>query len=353
MPTPTTMSAASDAGEINLHAQQKEQGRASDYEDTDIDSAYGDSVASSTASLSASVLEDCKINGRTYHCKRSRGQSWNPNDEKHCEALDILHGVSILMQDGKLYLADLGDNHRVRWLKVLDVGCGTARSDFADSHPLAEVIGIDISARQLPDSDLPLNVRFDVDDITEAWTYPPNTFHYVHVRWLTGSIEDWIALYKEIFKALKPGGTFEHKESSCMIRIDNGTRDPQSALAKWGKMFISAGQKSGRTFAVVEDDIQREAMEAAGFIDIRVVNFKVPIGSWSADEKGKSIGAAVDRALQADPEGFINRPWGESLGWEEDKMMVYAAYLRNELKAGKSHAWCSMKVVIGKKPYTD
>lgn len=146
-------------------------------------------------------------------------------------------------------------------------------SDFADQHPESEVIGLDIS----PPAPhwIPVNLKFEVDDITQEWTYPADNFDYIHMRWLVGSIADWTALYKEIFRALKPGGIFEHKESSCVIQSDDGSLASDSALAQWGKVFVQAGTKFGRSFSVVEENIQQQAMAAAGFVDIKTTEMKV------------------------------------------------------------------------------
>ncbi|KAH7016206.1 S-adenosyl-L-methionine-dependent methyltransferase [Microdochium trichocladiopsis] len=288
------------------------------------DSAYAESITNSTASLSASILECRTLHGRTYHSGRGEGQS--------------CHHSSTLMQDGKLYLADLRDTVE----KVLDVGCGT------EQHPESEVIGLDISPQQ--PHWIPVNLKFEVDDITQPWTYDPNTFDYIHMRWLVGSITDWTLLYKEIFTALKPGGIFEHKESSCDIRSDNGTVGRDTALALWGTVFLEAGVKVKRTFAVVEDDIQVKAMEAAVFVDVQVTNMRVPIGGWPSDEKDKTIGKYAQLAVQRDVEGFVTFMWSSVMGWSKEEIAVYAAHLRGELNSGKFHAWCPMKVVIGRKP---
>lgn len=94
------------------------------------------------------------------------------------------------------------------------------------------------------------------------------------MRWLVGAIPDWNFLYKEIFKALKPGGYFENKESSAIIQSDDGTVADGSALDQWGKVFSEAGKKFGRSFRVVDDETLRPAMEEAGFVDIEEHNFK-------------------------------------------------------------------------------
>ncbi|KAK6949670.1 hypothetical protein Daesc_009753 [Daldinia eschscholtzii] len=190
----------------------------------DDDSAFED-AASSTASLTASILEYRTVNGRTYHSERGNAQSWGPNDAIHDESMDIF--------------------------------------DFADQYPNAEVIGVDVSPQQ--PQWIPPNLRFEVDDVTQPWTYEPDSFDYIHIRWLVGTIPDWYALFREAYQALKPGGYLESQESSCMMTSDDGTVKEGSPLDQWSKVFSEAGKKTGRTFTVIEEDLQRKAMEAAGF----------------------------------------------------------------------------------------
>ncbi|KAK7753051.1 hypothetical protein SLS62_005001 [Diatrype stigma] len=145
--------------------------------------------------------------------------------------------------------------------------------DFADQFPSAEVIGVDISPPQ--PNWVPPNLKFEVDDVTLEWTYEPDSFDYVHMRWLVGAIPDWDELFRQVYRAVKPGGYFESKESSSVITSDDGTVSDGCALDQWGKVFSEAGNKFGRTFRVLEDNIQRKAMEAAGFVDIEEYNFIV------------------------------------------------------------------------------
>ncbi|KAI1193469.1 S-adenosyl-L-methionine-dependent methyltransferase [Nemania serpens] len=312
----------------------------------DADSAYGDDSASSTASLSASILEYRTVHGRTYHSERGNAQSWNPNDAQHDESMDILHHMSTLMQDGRLTLAHIDENIQ----KVLDVGCGTGiwAIDFADQYPHAEVVGVDISPSQ--PQWIPPNLKFEIDDVTQPWTYAPNSFDFVHMRWLIGAIPNWYTLFEEVFQALKPGGVFESKESSCVIQSDDGTVPYGSAMDQWGRVFSEAGRKFGRTFRPVEENLQTKAMEAAGFVDIRVYNMKTTLGPWSADAKYKEIGQYARLALEQDIEGFIMYMWTTVLGWTREEIAVYAAHLRRELRSPHYHAYYPQRVVIGRKP---
>ncbi|KAI0390834.1 S-adenosyl-L-methionine-dependent methyltransferase [Xylariaceae sp. FL0594] len=319
-----------------------------EFEDDDTDSAYGDDAASSTASLSASILEYRTVHGRTFHSERGNAQSWNPNDAQHDESMDILHHVSTLMQDGKLHMADLDES---RLGKVLDVGCGTGiwAIDFADQYPSAEVIGVDISPSQ--PQWIPPNLKFEIDDITQPWTYAPNSFDYIHMRWLIGAIPDWYGLFREVYRALKPGGIFESKESSAVITSDDGSVAPGSALDQWGKIFRESGKKFGRSFSIIEEDLQRKAMEAAGFVDIKVINMKTSLGPWPADPKHKEIGQYARLALEQDVEGFIVYVLTNAFGWTREEISVYAAHFRRELRSPSFHSWYAQRVVIGRKPY--
>lgn len=88
------------------------------------------------------------------------------------------------------------------------------------------------------------------------------------MRWLSGSISDWDALFKEAYRVLRPGGFVESHEPSCFIQGVGVSPMTTGTLSQWGDLFAEAGRKSGRPFDVVEAGIQKRSMEAAGFVDI-------------------------------------------------------------------------------------
>jgi ubiquinone/menaquinone biosynthesis C-methylase UbiE len=122
---------------------------------------------------------------------------------------------------------------------------------------------------------VPPNVKFELDDANQPWTWEDNTFDYVHMRCLFGSIVDWSALYKEAFRCCKPGGYFEDYENSISMQSSDGSVTPGSPMDQWTKVFWAGGDKFGRTFRVFEDDIQKKCMEEAGFVDVVVFDIKV------------------------------------------------------------------------------
>jgi hypothetical protein len=54
----------------------------------DNDSVFND-FASSTASLSSSILHYRTVLGRTYHSEIGKAEGWTPNDERHTESMDM------------------------------------------------------------------------------------------------------------------------------------------------------------------------------------------------------------------------------------------------------------------------
>lgn len=243
-----------------------------------MDSALGDvedsDLLSSTASVSSSIIDYRTLRGRTYHSERHNTDYYAPNDDRQNQSVDITHHYLTLLLDGQLFLAPLKKD-KVR--QALDVGTGTGiwAIDFADEFPDALVVGTDLSPTQ--PTWVPPNVRFELDNATEEWTWSDNMFDFVHMRYLFGAIADWPGLFRQAYRVTTPGGWIETLEAECVITSDDGTVTSDSALATWSKMFIEAGKKIGRPFDVLSLDVQRKGLEEAGFVDIQQSNFKVKL----------------------------------------------------------------------------
>lgn len=46
---------------------------------------------------------------------------------------------------------------------------------------------------------VPPNCRFELDDAELEWTFKPDSFDFVHMRYLMGAISDWGRLYKQAY----------------------------------------------------------------------------------------------------------------------------------------------------------
>ncbi|KAM0208259.1 hypothetical protein ACHAPQ_009021 [Fusarium lateritium] len=313
--------------------------------DDDTDSTLSDN-ASSTASLTSEILRYREINGRHYHSEQGDAQYWITNDNQSNEALDINHHVLILLYDGKLCKAPV--KHDIQTAVDIGTGTGIWAMDFADEFPNAKVIGTDISPIQ--PSWLPPNLEFQIDDCTQEWTFRESSLDYVHMRFLVGSIVDWTALFKQAYKCLKPGGWIESHEAGPTIKSDDNSISPESAMGQWGKLFLEGGRRLQRPFSILEDDVQRQGIEEAGFTNIQAEEVKLPIGGWSSDPKTEEAGQYFQAAILQDVEGtlmFI----ANLLGWSKEEIHVFAARYRREIKSKNHHGYFLGKVVWAQKPY--
>ncbi|KAF9878728.1 mRNA 3'-end-processing protein YTH1 [Colletotrichum karsti] len=340
-------SAASDTVPAQIEAQVIEVApQVEEENDDDADSAVGDGQ-NSTASITSSILEYRTIQGRRFHSERHDTKYFTPNDDQQSESVDITHHYLNILLDDKLYLAPIDENVE----KVLDVGTGTGiwAMDFADEHPNTHITGTDLSPIQ--PAWVPPNVHFEIDDCTQPWTWDPDTFDFIHMRYLFGAIIDWGALFKEAYRACKPGGWVQSGEAEVEFRSDDGTIPEDSAMASlWWKLYVEGGARLGRPFDVISKDLQKKSMEEAGFVDIVEKTFKLPVGGWPADPKLAEVGRYVQLTMENDIEGYTLLMWNSILQWPKDEYQIFLMQMRKELRSRKIHSFMTVKYVYGRKP---
>ncbi|TDZ17037.1 Secondary metabolism regulator LAE1 [Colletotrichum orbiculare MAFF 240422] len=310
----------------------------------DTHSIFGGSEISSTASLRSSLLEYRHENGRTYH-RYKEGKYNLPNDEKESDRLDLVHHLWLLTLDDQLGVAPPCRSTKVD--RVLDVGTGTGiwAMDFGDEHPEATVFGNDLSAIMPPDA--PPNVRFEVDDIEEEWTYS-RPFEYIHSRLMTSSINDWSVYLRRCFENLQPGGYLELQEMDLFPRSDDGTLREDSAFLRWANFLYDASIKCGRPY--VEMATITTLMNEAGFEDVTIRVFKWPSNPWPKDPKFKEIGIWNNENNMAGIEGFSMAPFTRALNWSPQEVNVFLVDVRKDINDRGIHAYWPMYCIVGRKP---
>ncbi|KAL0473967.1 S-adenosyl-L-methionine-dependent methyltransferase [Neurospora intermedia] len=348
LPTSAAEASATEPTGVLSGEHWLQQGLPRPGKDEDTDSALGSDIDSSTASISSSILNYRTINGRTYHSDSvTDGEYWGPNDPKHIEALDIIYHACDLMLGGKLHQAPLVESNL---RNVVDIGTGSGiwAIDFADKYNNCNVIGTDISPVQ--PSWVPPNLQFEINDATKEWAFRENHFDFIHMQFLNGAFGDLTQIYKEAYRCCKPGGWLEHSDLSTMIKSDDGSVLPESAWGQWGKLFDAAGKKIGKIMAMADNGLMERAMRDAGFINVKVKNFKMPTSPWPKDSKQKEIGLYYYAAISSDVEGVMQYMFANVLGWTQEQIAVFGAYARRELKDMSIHGYVRWKVVYGQKP---
>jgi ubiquinone/menaquinone biosynthesis C-methylase UbiE len=144
--------------------------------------------------------------------------------------------------------------------------------DFADERPEIEVIGTDISPIQ--PNWVPPNLKFQIEDCEQEWTFEDSSIDYIHARGLNGNV-DRFEFTKKVFKALKPKGVVEFVEVCIEPNTKKRTLAANSYIKQWGEFFREAGKKRRKHFMVSNDGTLRQAMETVGFEDIEVCEYEV------------------------------------------------------------------------------
>jgi hypothetical protein len=234
--------------------------------------------------------------------------------------------------------------------------------EFAIQHPSAEVVGVDLSPVQ--PTLLPANCHFEIDDINLDWTWPTEHFDYIHVRMLSGSVPDWVEFYQKAIRHLTPGGWAEQMEIGTVAQSDDGTVTADLPYELWAGIFEELGLRSGKTFNAWK--IARGAMEEAGFVNIREIRLKLPIGRWPKDREMKLWGVWNRKFLNDAIEGFALRGMTTHLGvslslccvvkltgdscwtrqWSYEDTQVFLDDVRKALRDPNVHAYIDMYVPI-------
>ena len=115
---------------------------------------------------------------------------------------------------------------------ILDVGTGTGiwSIDMADEHPESTIYGVDLSPIQ--PSFVPVNVRFEIDDLEQPWTFSVK-FDFIYCRMMVASFANWPGFFSQCFEGLKEGGWIEVVDICLPIQADDDSLPEDSALRKW------------------------------------------------------------------------------------------------------------------------
>ncbi|KAK7427003.1 hypothetical protein QQZ08_006430 [Neonectria magnoliae] len=220
---------------------------------------------------------------------------------------------------------------------------------MADKFPSAEVIGTDISPTQ--PSWVPPNLHFQIDDAQLDWTFQPEHFDFIHIRYMQGAIDDWPALYRQVYKFLKPGGWFQHIEPDIEICSDNPEVkiDENHIFKQWAQLFYDAGDKLGRTFRFSDGSMQQNAVDA-GFTGIVHKTYKLPVNPWPRDKKLKELGSFVGLYMGLSLDGFAVYPIGQILGWSFEETQALVARMRAAVRSPKNMTTGFIHAVYGQRP---
>ncbi|CAK7219015.1 hypothetical protein SBRCBS47491_003702 [Sporothrix bragantina] len=347
---PATATEANITG--NIEAAPSADGQTTETETTedtddapgfsDTDSAVGSLDYTSLASLTDSIREFRHENGRTYH-SLSAGKYWCPNDDPENSRLDLQHHAHRLTFDGALCCCPKEAGAK----RVLDLGTGTGiwSMEYADEHPDAEVIGVDLSPIQ-PEF-VPPNCSFEVDDVEKEWTWG-RPFDFIWWRALLGCFSDPQAMVQKCFDNLEPGGYLEMHDGTFPLECDDGSMPEDCALLQLANLAREGSARLGRPLDVSPN--YAKMMENAGFVDIVFGKYKWPTNPWPRDRKMKTLGHWTLANVEPGLEGLFLALLTRGLNMTAEETTVLCAAARKDLRNPSIHAYWPAYYCYGRKP---
>jgi SAM-dependent methyltransferase len=226
-------------------------------------------------------------------------------------------------------------------------------SRLANAYPSVNVLGIDISRMQ-PErfallsfkisnltrsaQSIPSNCHFDIKDAEDEWNFA-TPFDYIHGRALASCFHSHKTVFEHAFKALRPGGYFELQDCLLPLRFFDST-GKGTALETWAQRLNSGAAALGKDFGSVVK--YKAILEEIGFIEIVELQFQLPIGTWAAGKKMKTLGELMRKDLLHGIEGMSMAVQTRGLGLNPDEVKLHLAEVKKDLLNDKVHAYFQM-----------
>lgn len=296
--------------------EDEEEGQEEGAEDDDEDDATASDSNSNYSTASEDVLPPIHEYGHVYH---GSGRMVTPNDKYENERQGYQHELFTLCLGGALTFTKLPLEKlvpEVPHFHILDVGCGGGHwaMEMAQTNPLVDVLGIELSSANLP-KEVPPNLTFEIADAAEDW--PPRVYDFIHLRNLVGGgIRDWKRLINQAFEHLKPGGQLEFTEVTPMFfGIDPdplaetpsdsssaGADDSERPRAAVGAAAIEYGAIFAEISAAQGIDFDptpkvRPWLVEVGAESVRERSDWLPVRNWARDPLTKKKGEILNKML--------------------------------------------------------
>lgn len=136
---------------------------------------------------------------------------------------------------------------------------------------------------------------------------------------------------------LNPGGWVEFQDYNIKFLTDDDTLNEEHFASQWNKNLMEACHAAGRN-PNPGYDLEKWVKEA-GFVDVVVRKFKLPMGTWPKDPYFKDLGLTNLIQYLDGLDGFSLRAFCDVLGWTKEEVMVLLAHVRKEMKSAKLHIY--------------
>jgi hypothetical protein len=137
-------------------------------------------------------------------------------------------------------------------------------------------------------------------------------------------------------RCLAPGGWFEIKDFDIAPMCDDGTLPQDSDIVRWHDLLERGASLGSINLRFWSPELKTQA-EKAGFVNVEVKEYKIPIGIWPRNKKLKSLGAYQRAILMDGLEAFSLAIFTRLLGWSKKEVEGFLWGVRQELKTTSYH----------------
>ncbi|EWC44909.1 hypothetical protein DRE_00968 [Drechslerella stenobrocha 248] len=214
---------------------------------------------------------------------------------------------------------------------------------------MAHVIATDIAPIQ--PTVVPPNLEVLLQhNFNREWNLPHNAFDLVFSRWNHLYITDWRMFLRQAYTALRPGGHVELHEELYGYYSDDGTYTPETSLYHWTAWCQEAMLRFPQREVGLTSDGVVAYLREAGFEQVVVRGYKVPVNGWPKDEKYKEIGRLNQAQLLMMAEGGTRVLMRKAYGREDEESMELVRMAMADVKNRAIHAYQRVYVIYGRKP---
>ena len=158
-------------------------------------------------------------------------------------------------------------------------------------------MGTDLSA--IHPSALPPNCSFLIADAEKPWddVFEGKKFDLIHSRMLCLGMHDWKGYFENCFEHLQTGGWAEVQEVQVTFYSDASPTPSQNMpFLRLGHLITNSVRKAGIDGKASSNF--KSMMINTGFVDVKEIVTRWPVGEWSEDAKEKLIGSMEQTNLE-------------------------------------------------------
>ncbi|KAG8825269.1 hypothetical protein FRC17_008768 [Serendipita sp. 399] len=290
--------------------------------------------------------------GGLYPCREAVEAILSPVDGVEKKILDL--GMSPIPISASI---------KNRYLSFYTPGCGTGSwaIDMAHRFPHCTVLGVDLAPTPMDQATFPPNLSFEIDDINLGLVHFRDSFDLIHMRCVSGGINNLRKSLEEIQACLKPGGILVVIDGDYRLCKDMDTIYPVAKLpgdadvcgvsedGSWMSRVMWEAHEActiaGSNIALAVDVLDRGLWDYP-LLDPKTVvggHFFCPLGSWAtADDPIQSQTLQYVGILMR--QNFLNlhRAYHAILrkhGMQQNVLDEWARMTDEELIKGKRKVW--------------